>query len=74
MGSYRISFEADPLNSKSGWGGRKTSQVKMILSLTEYLAERCGASNIRIFEVKEEAAAPAVEKPKKRTKAGGIFQ
>ena len=66
MGAYRLSFDADP--EKFGpWSGRESAQVKFVQSLSDYLTTRCGASNLRILKLEEEAS-PAVSVP--ITKAG----
>jgi hypothetical protein len=73
MAHFRISFDADPENSTAPWGHRESSRLKMMQSLTDYLTERCCASNVTIVEVidkppVEEPAAPVAVKKTRRSR------
>ena len=62
MARFRIDFDADP-DTSGPWQGRKSSLVKMIQSITDYLSGRCGANGVSILEIIDTPAVAAAPEP-----------
>jgi len=65
MARFRIDFDADP-DTSGPWQGRKSSRMKMIQSVTDYLSSRCGANGVSVKEIIDTPAVEAVPVAKKR--------
>ena len=61
-----MEFDATPEVGTAPWCNRESSRLKMMQSLTDYLTERCNASNVSIVAI---ADIPVVEKPKRKIRA-----
>ncbi len=69
MSGFKIRFNADPETGPGPWANRKSSRRKMMQSITDYLVQRCGCTNVTIMEVIDTpvaAESPAKKRAAKR--------
>ena len=65
MARFKLSFECMP-EVIGPWANRKSSRLKMMQSVTDYITRRCSATNVTILELVD---TPAVEEAKETEKS-----
>ena len=73
MARFKISFECTP-EVTGPWANRKpaSARLKMMQSLTDYLTNRCAATNVTILELVDTPVVEEVKETKKVKKRRSV--